>query len=167
MPELSLSFTDPARVLHTLGFHSCVRHGRWLRDRTVCFVPPDRGFALMSFRSRSIPTSLPLTTRAAVTLGRAGGSFAIQLTAHVHLTQICLRWHLGPNATGLLSDRLLARLHNTSNRGPPLSERWEWEVGISSLIWHLDALEPGQSVILNGIWTHRSVLSPLITHAGI
>ncbi|KAG0150672.1 hypothetical protein CROQUDRAFT_651885 [Cronartium quercuum f. sp. fusiforme G11] len=153
MPELVLSFTDPTRVLAGVGFHPSVRHGRWLRDRTLSFIPPDRPFVLMSYRARP-PSRLPLSSRVTVTLGEAGGTFKIELFAtSVPLGKVCVRWSLGDGTSGLLSDRLIARGAESG------SERWEWEERSKNLLWSLDSLNPSKSISLEGVWTHTSAIN--------
>jgi AP-3 complex subunit mu len=48
-PDLTLAFQNH-EALADVSFHPCVRIPKWLKDRTLSFVPPDGRFNLMSYR---------------------------------------------------------------------------------------------------------------------
>ena len=131
MPDLSLSFTDPAQ-LEDCAFHPSVRYGRWNKDKVVSFVPrafapslssrsltlanaADGGFNLMTFSlggpskpsitSNPLLTLLPLSIRSQITSGSSGTSLSISLTSRAPpsrpLTNLVLRLPLGKGANGV------------------------------------------------------------------
>jgi len=48
IPDLLLTFRDP-ELIDDCSFHPCVRYGRFEKDKTVSFVPPDGKFELMKY----------------------------------------------------------------------------------------------------------------------
>ncbi|GJN87472.1 hypothetical protein Rhopal_000421-T1 [Rhodotorula paludigena] len=110
MPDLALTFTDPAVLDESAAFHSCVRYGRWNKDKVVSFVPPDGSFPLLSFVHTPPSTTpalalalLPLSlSTSSVTLGPSGGSFRLALTSRAPpsrpLTRLELRLPLARGA---------------------------------------------------------------------
>ncbi|POY75795.1 hypothetical protein BMF94_1108 [Rhodotorula taiwanensis] len=105
MPDLALTFTDPA-VLgeESAAFHSCVRYHRWRKEKVVSFVPPDGAFTLLTFQ-HTPPLPLMTTTSARLaaalllpfsltsshTLGPIGGALSLNLTARTALTNLVIR----------------------------------------------------------------------------
>ncbi|GAA5976879.1 hypothetical protein JCM10908_005659 [Rhodotorula pacifica] len=114
MPDLSLTFTDPA-ILGDAGaaFHSCVRYHRWRKEKVVSFVPPDGAFTLLTFQ-HTPPLPLMTTTSARLaaalllpfsltsshTLGALGGAFHLTLTSRASLTNLVVRIPLASGIEG-------------------------------------------------------------------
>ncbi|GAA6050784.1 hypothetical protein JCM3770_001643 [Rhodotorula araucariae] len=114
MPDLALHFTDPSVLDESAAFHSCVRYARWKKDKVVSFVPPDGTFPLLSFLHtppQSTPALalalLPLSLTTSVTLGPAGGSFALSVTSRAPpshpLTNLEVRIPLARGASGVVA----------------------------------------------------------------
>ncbi|GAA6031737.1 hypothetical protein JCM8097_001960 [Rhodosporidiobolus ruineniae] len=103
MPDLALTFVDSS-VLDEPGaaaFHSCVRWGRWNKEKVVSFVPPDGAFQLLSFHHLPRSTSpaltlalLPFSLLSSYTLGSSGAAFSLTLTARASSSLINLELRL-------------------------------------------------------------------------
>jgi len=75
MPDLTLNFTK-SNLLDDISLHRCVRIHRFLKEKTVSFIPPDGKFTLLNYRIRGT-TRMPIYVKPTVTF-RPGG-------ARVHL----------------------------------------------------------------------------------
>jgi AP-3 complex subunit mu len=53
MPDLALHFGN-VNILDDVGFHPCVRNGRWEQNKVISFVPPDGKFQLMTYRYKQL-----------------------------------------------------------------------------------------------------------------
>ncbi|GAA5892505.1 hypothetical protein JCM5296_006149 [Sporobolomyces johnsonii] len=112
MPDLTLTFTDTTVLDESPAFHSCVRYGKWAKDKVVSFIPPDGTFPLLSFVHTPPRTSpalafalLPFSVTSSVTLGSAGGTFHITLTSRAPpsrpLTNLVIKIPLATGANGV------------------------------------------------------------------
>ncbi|GAA6002290.1 uncharacterized protein JCM10292_006585 [Rhodotorula paludigena] len=139
MPDLALTFTDPAVLDESAAFHSCVRYGRWNKDKVVSFVPPDGSFPLLSFVHTPPSTTpalalalLPLSLSTSVTLGPSGGAFRLALTSRAPpsrpLTRLELRLPLARGAHAVMATATGGALA-TDERGRSVggggAGRWE------------------------------------------
>ncbi|GAA5946158.1 hypothetical protein JCM10213_001626 [Rhodosporidiobolus nylandii] len=172
MPDLKLDFTDPS-VLDEGGaaFHSCVRYGRWKKEKVVSFVPPDGSFPLLSFL-HTPPTStpalslalLPFSLTSSITLGTSGGSFSISLTSRASaarpLTNLVVRLPLAAGANGvqaqvsggaLLRDEEGRSVGGGAGRWDVLTEPKEGGGETHTLVWTLDQLvATDRTAVLSG-----------------
>ncbi|KAM0749568.1 clathrin adaptor, mu subunit [Meredithblackwellia eburnea MCA 4105] len=166
MPDLNMTFADPSLV-DDLAVHSCVRTGRWKKDKVVSFVPPDGKFTLATYtvpypsatKALSL-LGLPLTLKPVLTQGPVGGTFHLSLTANTPtpLTNIRIRLPLGRGITGLTgatSGGAFPSPNASSGKSAtPGAGRWDTEVdteGFSVLVWDLEELRNGDRVaVLSG-----------------
>lgn len=65
-PEVAITLQDP-EILANASFHPCVRLGKFDRDKTLNFVPPDGAFTLAEYWLQSADVKLPFHFRGTVT----------------------------------------------------------------------------------------------------
>ncbi|PPQ77453.1 hypothetical protein CVT24_009913 [Panaeolus cyanescens] len=124
-PTCLLTFTNP-NILSDAALHPCVLLQRWLRDKTLSFVPPDGKFTLLEYRytpSTSFSTTaqrsgetaigalasrdivpLPFVIKSSFDLQDYGGSIDISFTSRLTtrpIENVVIELNLGQGASGI------------------------------------------------------------------
>lgn len=162
MPEVLLRFKD-FKCHHQLGFHQSIKYGKWKKDQTISFIPPNHSFTLLNYKSSSLQQS-PLRFKPTITLGRTGGSFHLEIHSinQFNLSNLNLDWSLGTLCDGLLSDHVQVKSINSS-RNPSaggaaaLNASWDWDPMENRFKVHVDLLRSHQSILIQGLWNHSSI----------
>lgn len=127
MPDCTLTFAN-THVLTDTAFHPCVRLPKWMRDKSLSFIPPDGRFTLMEYRyaptatpntlnasasADAIPLALailkdtvpiPISAKINVEFDESLASFDITLTSRLTsrtIDNLVAEYHLGEGATGI------------------------------------------------------------------
>lgn len=157
-PDLLLSFVD-SKVLQDCSFHPCVRLQKWIRDRSLSFVPPDGRFTLMEYRFapsgsgvvgnniRQIPVPFSLSPH--VVLSDNGGTLDLTVTSKLSsrpTERLIVKLYLGEGATG-------------SNCTVSSGATWGFDPKTLTLTWEISKAPQGSSHTLRGTFS-SSVLHP-------
>ncbi|TDL29796.1 clathrin adaptor, mu subunit [Rickenella mellea] len=150
-PDLVLSFLNPT-VLQDCSFHSCVRLQRWIRDKSLSFVPPDGRFVLMEYRhGPSSSTTLdstrqltiPFALSPSITIQEHGGSFDLSVTSRISskpIEQLVVELYLGEGAT-------------SANCLASGGASWGFDPKTLTLRWELSKITQGSTNTLRGTFT--------------
>jgi len=154
-PDILLTFANPS-MLQDCSFHPCVRLQRWVRDKTLSFVPPDGNFTLMEYRLGSAMGSgsatsqahaAPFTMKNDIDISENGGSFDLSFVPRVlstsrTLENVTIQLFLGDGATG-------ANCMTTGAGG------WMYDVRERTLRWTIPIASASSTYSLRGTFTSQ------------
>ena len=83
-PEVLMSVKEGGKSFNW-GFHPCVKKQRWLRDRTISFIPPDGQFVLGHYVYTPTEAPVPLTLNCKAVFDREGGKIELQVSPKLAL----------------------------------------------------------------------------------
>ncbi|KAG6375102.1 Mu homology domain-containing protein [Boletus reticuloceps] len=163
MPDLLLSFSNP-NVLTECAFHPCVRQvlQRWMREKTLSFVPPDGKFVLMEYQyalphaalAGNVP--VPLALKPNITVGEFGGNFTVTFSSKTNkiMENVRIELYLGESATGAQCTISSAGSGVGSVGG--IEGSWTFEPQKQLLRWEIPNMHSSGSWVLRGSWTSKA-----------
>ncbi|KAJ8329480.1 hypothetical protein O5D80_002311 [Batrachochytrium dendrobatidis] len=130
MPDLLLTLGNKTAIADGMSsLHPCVRVGRYERDRTLSFVPPDGAFRLMEY---NVPihsqTQLPILVKPTLKWKRSGGKLDISIHPKIPSERMIDQLVITAN---LPTEVLSIRTNPTIGRCSfdPTSKVFTWTIG--------------------------------------
>ena len=83
-PEVLMSVKEGGKNFNW-GVHPCVKKQRWIRARTISFIPPDGQFVLGHYVYTPTEAPIPLTVNCKAVFDREGGKVELQVSPKLAL----------------------------------------------------------------------------------
>lgn len=188
-PDCLLSFTNP-QALTDCSFHPCVRLQRWVRDKSLSFIPPDGRFVLAEYRfapSASVPAArfaqsssqtantsrdtvpIPFVIRTVFDLEDSGAQFDITFTSRLThaLENIAIEMNVGQGVRGI---KCVAARGSGIGRNVGATDMgihnntgtsWAFNTNKKVLKWEIADAPPSSTWSLRGSFTTQSAKTRL------